>query len=193
MAPLVQTPLKDNPAYRQMSVEEFLELEIEGRAELIEGTMYMMAGGSLDHAATSRNILVVLASKLRGSACQPFGPDFGVRTSPATVRLPDASVYCGLSMDKEQRRAKLAGDPKLVVEVFSPSTRREDERVKLPEYQALAGVDLILLVDPEAERVRLVERKGPESWSDDWLGKGAEVPLGALGISLTADEIFAPD
>jgi Uma2 family endonuclease len=193
MASLVQTPLRDNPAYRQVTVEEFLELELEQRAELIDGMIYMMAGGSRNHAAVSRNILVALSVKLRGSACQPFGPDFGVRTSPATVRLPDASVYCGLATAEEDLKAKLAGDPKLVVEVLSPSTRREDERVKLPEYQALAGVELILLVDPDADRVRLVERKGPESWSDDWLPKGAAVPLKALGISLTADEIFARD
>lgn len=191
MASLLQTPLKNNPAYRQMTVEEFLEVEIEGRAELVDGMLYMMAGGSLDHAAVSGNILIALGNKLKGSGCRPFGPDFGVRTGPASVRLPDTSVYCGLSFDEKQRRAKLAGDPKLVVEVFSPSTRREDERVKLPEYQALAGIDLILLVDPEAERVRLIERKGPESWSDEWLPSGAEVPLAALGISLTADEIFA--
>lgn len=190
MASLQQTPLRENPAYRQMTVEEFLALEIEQRAELIEGMVYMMAGGSLRHAAVSRNILVALGNKLKGSDCQPFGSDFAVRTSAATVRLPDASVYCGLSMDEEQVRAKLAGDPRLVVEVLSPSTRREDERVKLPEYQALTRTDLILLVDPDAERVRLVERKGPESWSDAWLAKGAEVPLRSLDIALAAEEIF---
>ncbi len=109
------------------------------------------------------------------------------------MRLPDASVYCGLSFEGNQRQAKLAGDPKLVVEVFSRSTRTEDEKHKLPEYQALPGVDLILFVDPESERVRLVERTGPEAWTDQWMAAGAEVPLRALGISLTAEEIFARD
>jgi Uma2 family endonuclease len=193
MASLLQTPLPAKPAYRQMSVEEFLSIEIEGRAELIDGMFYMMAGGSLDHAIVSGNILASLHAKLRGSGCRPFGPDFGVRTGPASVRLPDASVYCGLSFDAEQRRAKLAGDPKLIVEVFSPSTRSEDEKHKLPEYQALPGLDVILFIDPEAERVRLVERTGPESWTDQWLAKGADVPLRALDVTLTAQDIFAPD
>jgi Uma2 family endonuclease len=160
MASLLQIPLPIRPAYRQFTVQEFLDLEIEGRAELIDGMIYMMAGGSLDHASVSRNILIALGTKLRGSSCEPFGPDLGVRTGPASVRLPDASVYCGLKHDAEQRRAKLVGDPKLVVEVFSPSTRNEDEKHKLPEYQALPGVDLILFVDPESERVRLVSERG---------------------------------
>lgn len=180
-----------NPAYRQMSVEEFLELEIEGRAELEDGVLYMMAGGSLDHAAVSGNILIALGNKLRGSGCRPFGPDFAVRTGPSTVRLPDASVYCGFTGTPEERRAKLFGDPRLVVEVLSPSTRRLDEGAKLVEYRALAGLDAVLLVDPEIERVRLVERTAPESWTDRWLPSGAEIPLEALDISLTAVEIFA--
>ena len=62
MASLLQTPLPNKPAYRQLTVDEFLGLGIEGRAELIEGILYMMAGGSLDHALVSRNVLVSLTS-----------------------------------------------------------------------------------------------------------------------------------
>ncbi|HEX8401717.1 MAG TPA: Uma2 family endonuclease [Allosphingosinicella sp.] len=185
--------LAHHSAYRQMTVEEFLELEIKGRAELEDGVLYMMAGGSLSHAAVSGNILVGLRTKLRGSGCRPFGPDFAVRTGPSTVRLPDASVYCGLTGSAEEGRAKLAGDPQLVVEVFSLSTRRLDERIKLAEYQQLPGLQIILLVDPEAERVRVVERMGEDAWSDRLLPKGADVPLPALKIELPAAEIFARD
>ena len=153
----------------------------------------MMAGGSLDHAAVSGNIVAVLRERLRGTGCRPFGPDFAVRTGPNTVRLPDVSVYCGLTNRPEERRAKLFSCPKLIVEVLSPSTRKLDEQIKLDEYRALAGVDAILLVDTEAERVRLVERTGPESWIDQWLPKGSAVPLSALQITLRADDIFVLD
>lgn len=114
MAPLLQTPLKSNPAYRQMTAEEFLEAELEGRAELDGGVLYMMAGGSYQHATICANILTALRNKLRGSACRALGPDFAVRTGPATLRLPDASNYFGLSQGEQERRAKLLGDPKIV-------------------------------------------------------------------------------
>lgn len=136
MASFPQTPLKMNPAYRQITVEEFLELPFEGRAELDDGVLHMMAGGSNDHATLTGNIFSALRERLRGSGCRVFGPDFAVRTSPATVRLPDSSIYCRLQDRAEARRAKLLGDPKLVVEVLSLSTRRLDETVKLQEYRA---------------------------------------------------------
>ena len=190
MVPFVQTPLERNPAYRQMAVEEFLEAELEGRAELEEGMVYMMAGGSRRHGAVSRNILFVLESKLRGSSCETFGPDVTVRTGPASLRLPDASVYCDLPTGEEDQRAKLLGDPRVIFEVLSPSTRKLDLNVKLPEYRGLDGVDAIIFIDSENDRVRLVERTGPEGWTDQWLPEGAEVPLRSLGITLTANEIF---
>lgn len=193
MAALLQTPLKSNPAYRQMTVEEFLEAELQGRAELDDGVLYMMSGGSFRHARISANLITALTSKLRGSACVPVGPDFAVRTGPANLRLPDVSVYCDIPPSEEAERAKLLGDPRIVFEVLSSSTRKLDLEVKLPEYCALRGIDAIVFADPDSDRARVVQRTGPEAWSDQWLPTGAEVPLRALGISLTADEIFARD
>lgn len=65
--------------------------------------------------------------------------------------------------------------------------------VELPEYSGLTGVEAIVFLDPDAERVRLVERTGAEAWTDTWLPKGSELPLRALGISLAHVELFALD
>lgn len=191
MAALVQTPLKSNPAFRQMTVEEFLELPIEGRAELEDGVLYMMGGGSPLHAAITANIIVVLGTKLRGSGCRPMSPDMVVRTGPASLRMPDASVYCRSDWGDLDSATRLLGDPKAVFEVLSPSTSKYDQEVKLHEYRGLAGLEAVVLVDPDGERVRLVERTGPEAWSDRWLDRGADVPLAALGISLSHADVFA--
>lgn len=191
MAALVQTPLKSNPAFRQMTVEEFLELPIEGRAELEDGVLYMMGGGSPLHAAITANIIVVLGTKLRGSGCRPMSPDMVVRTGPASLRMPDASVYCRSDWGDLDSGTRLLGDPKAVFEVLSPSTSKYDQEVKLHEYRGLAGLEAVVLVDPDGERVRLVERTGPEAWSDRWLDRGADVPLAALGISLSHADVFA--
>lgn len=181
--------LAHNPAYRKMTVGEFLELEIEGRAELDNGAFYMMTGGSVDHAAVAASTLVALATKLRGSDCRPFGPDLAVRTGPTTVRLPDVSVYCGFELTEARRREKLIGEPTVVFEVLSPSTSSLDQEVKLPEYQALEGVAAVVIVDPALRRVRLAARSGGR-WDDDWLPERADVPLPSIGVILTYEDIF---
>lgn len=191
MIPLLQTPLKTNPAYRQMTVEEFLELELEGRAELEDGVLYMMGGSSPLHAAITANIIAALHPKLRGSGCRPMSPDMVVRTGPSSIRMPDASVYCRSDWSNLDAKVRELGDPRIVFEVLSPSTSKYDQEVKLNEYRALPGLDAVALVDPDSERVRLVERTGPEAWSDRWLERGADVPFAGLGISLSHAEIFA--
>jgi Uma2 family endonuclease len=182
--------LADKPGYRKMTVEEFLELAIEGRAELEDGVLYMMAGGSVRHAAIGGNIYLALGNKLRGSRCRPFGPDLGVQTGAATVRLPDVSVYCGVDW-AERSSEKLLGEPTVVVEVLSPSTSLFDQNTKLGEYRDLQAVQAIVFVDGDAERCRLVERTGPEAWSDRWLAQGEDLPLACLSATLTHSDIFA--
>jgi Uma2 family endonuclease len=190
MAALVQTPLKSNPAFRQMTVEEFLELPFEGRAELEDGILYMMGGGSPLHAAITANIIVALGTKLRGSGCRPMSPDMVVRTGPASLRMPDASVYCRSDWSEVDAKTRLIGDPKVVFEVLSQSTSRYDQEVKLNEYRSLTGLEVVVFVDPEGRRVRLVERTGPEAWTDRWLDEGADVPLPSIGVNLSPADIF---
>ena len=67
-----------------------------------------------------------------------------------------------------------------------------DERTKLPEYQALAEVQEIVLIDPETGRVRHVRRTGPNGWSDEWVDTGA-IHLASVGLDLSLDDIFATD
>lgn len=183
-----------DPAYRRISVEEFLEMDFQGaRAELDDGLIYMMAGGSEAHSRIAANIVAYLMTKLRGTGCRPYGSDFGARTGEQTVRLPDVSVYCNNPSAPENQRKQLLGDPQIVVEVLSPSTSSLDQKVKLEEYHGLAGVREILLIDPEQERVRLVSRTGPGDWTDSWLESEMDVALSSLGFTIPHAEIFARD
>ncbi len=183
----------NKPEYRRMTVKEFLDLEIEGRAELEDGVFYMMSGGTAGHAAIIANITAALHVKLQGSGFRPMSSDMALRTGEETVRMPDVSVYCGMPLSKEQEQAKLLGDPKVVIEVLSPSTRDLDLRTKAIEYSALPGVDAAVFVDPETKRVRLLQRQGTESWSDDWLESGHDVRLVGIGVTLTSEDIFSLD
>ncbi len=182
-----------DPAYRRLSVAEFMEMNFgDSRAELVDGLVYMMTGGTEAHSRVATNIAVSLGSQLRGSGCRPYNSDFAVRTGEASVRYPDLSVYCrdAASVDPH---AKLMGDPVIIVEVLSPSTAALDQRDKLMEYRALDGVRVLLFVDPETERVRVVRRTAPEGWTDDLFPKGADVALPEVGATLMAVDIFAND
>ena len=181
-------------ARRLLTVEEFLEIEFTGDEghclELDNGTIRLMAGGSAAHARIQANIFGTLFARLKGSGCRPYGSDLGVRTHDLSLRYPDVSVFCGRETP-ENDDLKQFDDPKMVVEVLSPSTRREDETSKLREYQAVASLEAILFVDPETEEIRLLTRRDGRGWKDKALDMESDVSIEALGISLTRAEIFA--
>ena len=178
-----------NPAYRLASVREFLAMDLgDAKAELVDGMILMMAGGSARHAAIAANLTIALGNRLRGTGCRPYGSDLAVRTGETSIRFPDVSVYCRDDNSSDTGDPKLLGVPRVIFEVLSPSTASNDQITKLAEYRALAGVAGIVFVDPENERVRLVEpgvvREGA------WLPSGSDLDLPMLGISLPHAEIF---
>jgi Uma2 family endonuclease len=151
--------------FRRITVAEFLEMDLgEGKFELDDGAIVAMAGGSPRHAEIATNVIAFLRQKLRGSGCKPFGSDMPTRTGDASIRYPDVSIYCGLDTAPIDDSRKFLGDPKVVFEVLSASTRMFDDRIKTPEYRGLPGVDAVVLIDGDNERIRLIERTGTEGW-----------------------------
>ena len=182
-----------DPAYRRISVEEFLEMDFGGaKAELEDGLIFMMAGGSEEHSRVATNILVALGPRLRGSGCRPYGSDLAARTEDRSIRFPDVSVYCYNPATSENARSKLIGDAQVIVEVLSPSTASQDQKTKLAEYRMLEGVREIIFVDPRTETIRLVARQG-NGWTDFELDPGIDLKIPSLDLVIPRAEIFARD
>ncbi len=178
---------------RLLTVEEFLEIDFgpELKAELDRGIISMMAGGMRDHARIQGNLIAYLHAALRGSGCRPYGSDMKVRSHDLSVRYPDVTIDCGAPGDTGKDEFLHA--PCVVVEVLSPSTRGKDAGVKLDEYRTLPTVDTIVLVDPESERLRVLQRTGPNSWNDTTFDGPAALDLPSLNVTIPHDEIFARD
>ena len=176
-------------AYRRVTVREFLVMDLgEAKAELVDGIILMMAGGSPRHAAIAANLTIALGNRLRGTGCRPYGSDLAVRTGEASIRFPDVSVYCRDDLGSDSGEAKLLGVPRVVFEVLSPSTASNDQITKLAEYRRLPGLKAVVFVDPETERARVVDIAADRDAA--WLPAGSDLDLPMLGISLPHSEIF---
>ena len=174
-----------------MTAEEFLGIEFDGEArfELDNGVVRMMAGGLAVHARVQSSVMIALGMKLRGTGCTPYGPDMAVTTHKLSVRYPDITIYCDKG-SPEDDQLKAFDDPKLIVEVLSESTRREDIKVKLPEYRQIASLNAILYIDPEDKTVHLETRDPTRGWAvtTPEVGEGITLPL--HGIVLEWADIF---
>lgn len=165
----------------------------DAKAELDDGLIYMMAGGTELHARIAANVMFYLGPRLRGSSCRPYGSDLATRTGERSIRFPDVSVYCGDPANSGDNRRQLVGDPQIVFEVLSPSTAAHDQKTKLEEYRSLPGIREIVMIDPEREAIRLVGRTPTGGWTDEWLPASDDLALASIGITIPRAEIFASD
>ncbi len=184
-----------NPQIYLVSADQFLAMAFgpDEKVELDNGVIRMMAGGTARHAMVQGNIFAYLRTRLRGTGCSPYGADMALRTHDLSVRYPDVAVYCGDKQALENDKKLAFDDPVVVIEILSPTTASFDQQGKLIEYQALASVDTIVFVDPDGERVRIVQRTGSEGWIDNWMKRGDDVALPALDLVMPHLEIFARD
>jgi Uma2 family endonuclease len=179
------------PIYPTVTADQFLEMDFgEHKAELDNGVVRMMAGGTRRHAEVTGNIFVALATRLRGSGCKPYNSDMAARTHVLSIRYPDVAVYCGRD-GPEHDDDKSADDPRVIFEVLSAGTARTDLTVKLAEYKALPSVDAIIFVDIASERLRVHLRPEPDTWTEVQHREPVDLVLPSLGVTVPHGEIFA--
>ena len=141
------------------TLADILEWDEGERAEVIDGSLYMMATPSRIHQKISGEPFGQLREYLRGKQCEVYAAPFAVRLfegaedSPENVYTmvePDISVIC--SPEKLDDMG-CKGAPDLIIEILSPSTRRHDRLTKFNLYQR-AGVREYWIVDPSDRSVQ---------------------------------------
>jgi len=178
----------DHPRY---SFLEYAELEEVSNVkhEFLDGVIIAMAGGSPRHAALAAAFSGLLFPQLRGGDCRVYSSDLRVRVeATGLATYPDVTVVCGaLQTDPESPQTVL--NPRVVVEVFSASTRAYDRGAKLRHYQRIESLGAVVLVEPDARQVIVVTR-ADGSWHTTEHGPGDTVTLAGIGASVAVDELY---
>lgn len=177
---------------KKMSVEEFLvwQQRQDRLYELVDGLPFLslkaMTGASSNHDTVTVNALGLLFNQLKGKPCRPRTQDIAVKIPAGNVRRPDVLVECGTPGPKDMT----AVEPRLVVEVLSPSTMQFDRFRKLEEYKTVPELQVILLVDTEAPQVAVHRRIGGQ-WAVAVIEDiGDSIPLDEIGAALPLRDLY---
>ncbi|HLT35507.1 MAG TPA: Uma2 family endonuclease [Enhygromyxa sp.] len=174
--------------YEEYLREERKELQ---KHEWIDGEVFAMAGGSLEHARLQSAISRALGNALLGRPCVVYSSDARIRSRATNIATyPDVTVVCGgLETDSEDRDA--ITNPRLIVEVLSPSTEAYDRGTKAEHYRAIPSLCEYVLVSQDVPRIEVFRRAEGGKWILSVARAGDSLTLESLDCTIAVDEVYA--
>ena len=173
------------------SAEDFLAWEPAqlDRHEYVDGEVFAMAGAEDRHVTVSMNIAFALRQHLSGSPCRTYMSDMRLHIDAANSYFyPDVLVTCSAT---DLASPLVKSEPKLIVEVLSPSTAAFDRGLKFSHYRSLASLEEYALIDLDT-RATDCYRKGPDGlWVLHPFARGEDFSLASVALVLTAEQLFA--
>jgi Uma2 family endonuclease len=173
-----------------MSLEEYFSLveqDSEHAYEYLAGRVYMMTGGSPDHAIIGSNLNGLLQAFLRSRRCIVYNSDVYVQLSEQYRVCPDVTVSC----DPRDRGAQeVIRYPTLVAEVLSPTTEARDRGQESLQYRACPSIQEYLLISAEFPLVEVFRREKQGFWSLYTLGLADSIELSSLDLRFPVAELY---
>ena len=177
------------PAYTYEEYRGFEDAN-PARHEYVDGQILAMAGGTPAHARLQAAVLFAFERRLDGRPCQPFPSDLRVKiVATGVATYPDVTVVCG-AIETAPGDPHAVINPTVIVEVLSDHTEAYDRGEKLEHYRQIPTLAAYLLVSHRERRVETRRRAADGRWTEHHAGRGDTVPLEALGIELTVDELY---
>lgn len=170
---------------KPMNLEAFLawEEQQELRWEFDGFEPIAMTGGTSEHSAIERNLIVAVGGRLRGKPCQLYTSNLKILVS-GSIRYPDAFVVCS----PVPRGTLVVSDPVVVFEVLSPSTASVDIGVKNEEYRDTASIQRYVMLQ-ERQLATVFARIGSE-WVGHIISGDAILSMPELGPEVPLNELY---
>lgn len=174
--------------------EEFLltERESKEKHEYFKGEIFAMSGASRFHNRISMNLSVSLGSYLKGKQCTPYGSDLRVHVQQNTLyTYPDITIVCGEEEYLDDKFDTLT-NPKVIIEILSPSTKDYDRGSKFMLYRAIPSLVEYVLVDSEAVCIERFYKNEEGIWSlFEYKELTDLVYFAAIDFKISVEEIYS--
>lgn len=177
----------------KMSLDEFLSLdETDGKWELDDGVLFIMATGTPDHQFLISEIIWNLRNYLNGFDEPPaqFYHEITTVLSRQLQRAPEPDMVIILNERRDiVGRSRVEAPPDIAIEILS--TDRNRDLVRKRQIYAEAGVLEYWLTDPDNDTVTQLELRDSEYVERAALGANDTLTTPLLpGLSIPLATIF---
>jgi len=145
---------------------EYLELEEKAhhKSEYINGQIFPMAGGSINHNRISGNFYAVLNFALRQQNYEVFIGDVRLWIPDRQIyTYPDVMIIAGEPQYYNSRTDTIT-NPLMIVEVLSKSTQGYDRQAKFEDYRTIPNFQEYLLIDQNRIYIEQYAKTGEKRW-----------------------------
>jgi Uma2 family endonuclease len=179
-----------------ISPQEYLAQErvAEQKSQYLDGEVFAMAGASTAHTRITGNIHALLWTQLQDKPCEPLMLDQRVRTpSDDLYTYPDVLVVCGPEYSDDE--FDTVTNPRVIIEVLSPSTRDFDHSTKFNRYRTIPSMEDYVLVAQDRvlveHRSRYAGTDRERWWTRILEHSEEELILDSIGCRIRVSSIYA--
>jgi Uma2 family endonuclease len=167
------------------------ERQAETKSEYLRGEMFAMSGASREHNLVATNVSRELSTQLRDRECEVYPSDMRVKVSSTGLyTYPDVTVACDEPKFEDAQVDTLL-NPRVIVEVLSPSTADYDRGGKFSHYRRLPSLQEYLLISQDVPLVEHYVRQGPDQWQlTEQRSLDAVIALPSIQCRLPLAEIY---
>jgi Uma2 family endonuclease len=173
---------------QKLTMAEFLDWENgqPERHEFYRGETYAMVGATLRHNRVILNLASRIGDHLDGTPCQVFAESVKAELAEGYL-YPDVMVTCGKAQAGDEQTIT---DPRLIIEVLSPSTTGYDKRDKFILYRTLASLREYVLIDPAKRQVEVFTLAQAGAWLLTDQTQADELTLASIDCKLPMAVVF---
>jgi Uma2 family endonuclease len=179
---------KDNPPH--LTPEEYFtweEQQLE-KHELIDGQVYAMTGGSVNHSRIAIRFATMVDTHLDASSCITGNSDLRVNiVGTNNYTYPDISVTCD---DRDKTTTQYITYPCLIIEVLSKTTEAYDRGGKFRMYQNNPVLKDYLLVSSTAMEIDLYHKNDAGDWLIINYKPGDTIQLKSINLNFPLEQIY---
>jgi Uma2 family endonuclease len=174
--------------------EEYLEYDrnSEFKNEYIYGEIVPMVGATPWHGLISANTGRAFGNRYSAHGCRVFDSSVRVCLNRATIyAYPDTTVVCG-QLEYSDEKKDTVTNPKIVVEVLSPTTKNYDLGEKLRMYWSIASLTDVLLIEQKKVWIEYWFRAPGGEWSKRVLENLDDIlRIGSADCEIPVTELYA--
>jgi Uma2 family endonuclease len=175
------------PTRKVESTEEYLQLEdaASERHEFVDGAMFLMAGGSVQHSQIALRLASNLLEASEDTDCEVVNSDVKLQIGDVYY-YPDVMLSC----EEDRLERRFFKHPCAIFEVLSESTEPIDRGEKLLRYRTIPSLQMYVLLAQDTARAEVYRRLSDGSWRYDVLEDDAMLEIPCVNLKLPVSSLY---